>query len=224
MLEGIRGFHDFARFRIDVEMSLRRTRQSVGIVQSGIEPLGGIGRGHLMREHVAQLVVKRGAVLDGLEISVRFAPVCPAAGQAFEHLPGVALSSDDRLAVRSGQRITGLITLRNTRLSKVLLSQDVDGELRPGFRDIDFVQLEDGRSIRIAYLRRAFHELQPFIGTLSGTCESPFYSHDASSLEFRAKCSCLFKTPTEVLGLTTHQRIQESVLFGVFLMPPRSRG
>ncbi len=167
MLECIRRFHDFACLGIDVEMTLSRTGQAIGVVEARIEPLRRIRRGHLVRQHVAHFVVKRRAVLDGLEVAVGFAPMRPAAGEALEYLSGVALSSQNRFPVGSQERIARLVPLRNARFAKILLSQDIDSELRPGFRDVDLVQLEDGRSIRVAYLRRAFYEPQPFIRTLS---------------------------------------------------------
>src|SRR5512146_3406200 len=103
-----------------------------------------------MRQHVAEFVVKRGAVLDGFEIAVGFSPMGPATGQPLKHLTGVALSPQNRLAVRSDDRIAGFIPLRHSGLSEILLRQNVDGKLRPGFRYVDLVQLEYGRSIGIA--------------------------------------------------------------------------
>ncbi len=153
MLERIGGFYNFAGFRIDVVVALRRPGQSVGIVQSRVEPLRGIRSGHLMRQHVAELIVKRGGVFRRLEVVVRFSPMGPAAGQPFEYLAGVALSPQNLFAVRPDDRIAGFVPLRHPGFPEILLRQDVDGELRPGFRNVDLVQLEHGRSIGIADLR-----------------------------------------------------------------------
>src|SRR5512145_2828385 len=105
-----------------------------------------------MGQREAQFVVKLRAVFDGLEIAVGFAPVRPAACQAFEHLSGITFPSQNRFPVRPHDWIAVPIPLWDAGLSEILLSQDVDGELRPRFRDVDLVQLEDGRSIRVAYL------------------------------------------------------------------------
>ncbi len=153
MLERVGRLHHLAGLRIDVVVALRRTGESVRIMQSRVEPLGGIGRGHLVRQHVTELVVERGAVFDGLEIAVGLAPMGPAAGQPSEHLAGVTLPAQHRFAVRSRDRIAGLVPLRHPGLAEILLSQNVDGQLRPGFRNVDLVQLEYGRSIGIANLR-----------------------------------------------------------------------
>ena len=118
-------------------MPLRRPGQPVGIVQAGIKPLGAIGSGHLIGQHVTHLVMEGGRVIGGLKVAVIFAPECPAAGQSVEHLPGIAFRSKHRLSGGVQDRRPILMHLRHARFPKILLGQDVDGELRPMLRHSD---------------------------------------------------------------------------------------
>src|SRR5512134_2181615 len=102
-----------------------------------IEPLRRIRRCHLMGQHVTRFIVKRLGIFRRLEISIGPSPMGPTPGHALEDLTGVSLPTQHRLAVRSTDRLTILVALQNSGLSKILLSQYVDGELRPCFRNVD---------------------------------------------------------------------------------------
>ena len=92
MFEGIGRPDDLSQLGIDIKVALRRPRQPIGIVQAGVEPLGTVGGGHLVGQHVAHLIVEGGRIFRRLEVAVIFAPEGPAAGQPIKHLPGIALA------------------------------------------------------------------------------------------------------------------------------------
>jgi hypothetical protein len=63
----------------------------------------------------------------------------PASGHSLENLAGITLPAENRFAVGSHQRLSVLILLRNSGLPKVLLSQNIDGQLGPLLRNINIV-------------------------------------------------------------------------------------
>ena len=69
MLIGRQRLDELLRLRIDVEMALARAVDAIGPVEAGVEPLRRIGRGDLLRQHVAQFVEERLRV--GLRIEIR---------------------------------------------------------------------------------------------------------------------------------------------------------
>src|SRR5262249_6334345 len=83
------GPHHLFRRGIDAGMSLSRAVDAIGPVEAGVEPLRRIGGGHLCRQHVARLVVKRVRVRLRREILSLPTPVRPTAGQPMENLAGV---------------------------------------------------------------------------------------------------------------------------------------
>ena len=146
-----------------------------------VKPLGRIGRGHLMREHVTELIMEGIGIFRSLEIAEVFPPGSPTTGEPFKHLSGVTLPSQLRLAVRPDDRIPLLISLRHSGFPEIFLGENIDRKLGPGLGNVDIFQLKHGRSVGITNFRRTFHEWQVFIGTLSATCKSAFYSHDFPS-------------------------------------------
>ncbi|MCW1404478.1 hypothetical protein OKA06_20130 [Novosphingobium sp. MW5] len=89
MLVGTRGFGQFAGLEVDVEVALARAVDAVGPVEAGVEPLRGVGRHLLGRQHVAQFVIECAGVGFLIEIAAFPAPVGPGAGQTVEDLASV---------------------------------------------------------------------------------------------------------------------------------------
>ncbi len=139
MLEGVRRPDDLAQLWIHVKVALRRPREPIGIVQPRVEPLGTIGGGHLIGQHVAHFVMEGGRIFRRLEIAVIFSPERPTTGQSTEHLPGVALTAEHRLAGGIHHRRSVLVHLWDPGFPEILLGQDIDRQLCPMLRHIDMV-------------------------------------------------------------------------------------
>ncbi len=92
-LVGALGLAQLPAGRVHVVVPLGGALDAVHGVQAGVEPLRGVGRGHLPGQAVAQLVVEGLGVGVGVEVAVAPAPVRPGVGQAVEHLPGVGLAA-----------------------------------------------------------------------------------------------------------------------------------
>src|SRR5581483_878113 len=130
------------------------------------------------REHVADFVMKGGGVFGRLEVTVVPAPMRPAPGQSFEDLARIALSTENRFSLRSGQDLPVRPDLGHAGFTEIFLRQNIDGQLRPPFRNLDVVQLEDRGPVRVADFRRPLHELHPLVRALPAPREFPFDSHD----------------------------------------------
>jgi hypothetical protein len=87
-------------------VALARTVDAIGPVQAGVEPLRGVRRHLLGRQHVAQFVVERLGVFLAVEVAALPAPVGPGAGQAVEHLTAVDLGA---VALVFRQLLQGLL-------------------------------------------------------------------------------------------------------------------
>jgi hypothetical protein len=139
-LVGRRRVLHLVRFGIDVRVPLRWALDAVGPEETGVEPLRAIGRRHLRREHVARLVVERPRSRLRREIPSPITPISPAPRQTPEDLTRVGLSAGGRvrtlgLAALQPGRNAVLGDRRQTRrhasAAKVLLSENIDGHLRP---------------------------------------------------------------------------------------------
>ena len=75
------GFDNRIGVRFDVRMVLAGAVDAIGPVEAGVEPLRGVRRRDLPREHEAQLVEKRLSVINSVEIMVLPAPIGPGTGQ-----------------------------------------------------------------------------------------------------------------------------------------------
>src|SRR5690606_22701394 len=104
---GVLALGQDAGVRVHVVVALAGAGQAVGPGQAGVEPLGAVGRGVLVDEHVAHLIVVGLCVFSAAEVAVAFAPVAPAAGEAVHHLAGAALRAQDHGAVVVFQRLGG---------------------------------------------------------------------------------------------------------------------
>ncbi len=165
-------------------MALRRSRDAVRPMQSGVEPLRRVGRADLTREHRAHLVVVDLRVVLGVEVAVLPAPVGPAAGHPIEDLTRIALGAELLVArQRLERRLVGSGALQplrhavlgdaggrfgNPRLAAILLRENVDGDLTPGRRDHDVLCLENNRAVGVDDSRAPRLESHAGIGIAGG--------------------------------------------------------
>ena len=168
------------RERIDVIVALAGAIDAVGPVKPGVEPLRRVRRDHLLGQHETQLVEERLRVFFRGEIVALPAPIGPAAGEAIEHLFCRELADEtlglgeegERLGVghrapQPGRHRLFLDLLQahgDAGLAKVLLGQDVGGDLRPELGHFDIFEPEHDRTIGIADLRCRQSEINPRIG------------------------------------------------------------
>lgn len=118
MLVGICQFRGFTGLEIMAPETLGWPFDPVGMVQSGIKPLRGVGGRDLVGQHVEHFIPEDGGVFLG-EIVAAQAPVGPAVHQAFKYLPGIGLARDVAVVVfHAGS-------------THIFLGQNVDGELGP---------------------------------------------------------------------------------------------
>src|SRR5262249_1122323 len=104
MLVGGFRFHELAGGEVDVEMPLARSVDAVGPVEPGVEPLRGVRRGHLLREHMDELVEEGARVRLRIEIAALPAPVGPGAGEPLEDLFGGMFAGGALLLRKRRQR------------------------------------------------------------------------------------------------------------------------
>ncbi len=163
LVSGRRPDH-FVCLGIDSVMSLRRSLDAVGPVQTGVEPLRRIGGGHLSGQHIAGLVEEDPRVVLAGKVAAFPAPIGPAAGQSAKYLPGIGLLAGGRIPASGSTPLQPLRDSsfpyplglgRHTGPAKVFLRQNVHGHLRPGFRRLQLLHLEHHRSVRIDDARRA---------------------------------------------------------------------
>jgi len=162
-------------------------------MQAGVEPLRAVRRGHLLRQHVAHLVVEGLGVGFGIEIAALPAPIGPGAGQAIEHLLGALLTGSALVGGELDQLFAvGLLAPQPFRnvgfdhgaemrgdsgLAEVLLRQDVARHLRPVGGHLDPLQLEHDRAIRIPDLAGGLLEIDLRVRRLIGFGETAFNAH-----------------------------------------------
>src|SRR3981189_1178031 len=151
LVGGLR-LHELAGLEVDVEMPLARPVDAVRPVQPGIEPLRRVGRRHLHREHVDELVEEGVGILFRIEIAAPPAPIGPGAGEPLEHLLRRMLADAALLLRKGGQSLliggrapqpgrNGLFLDllqpgRDPGLAEIYLRQHVGGNLRPGVRHL----------------------------------------------------------------------------------------
>src|SRR5262249_54453492 len=150
-----------------VVVALRGAGEAVGPVQPRVEPLRRVRRGDLRGEHVADLVVEGLGVGGRVEVSVRFAPVAPRAGQAVKDLAGVSLASEDRTALRIPQGLAIWTDLGHAGLAEILLGKDVGRDAGPRCGHRDALLAEDRRSVGVLDLRYPRVELDSRVGALA---------------------------------------------------------
>ena len=139
---GIIGEFRFAGGGVIDPVPLGRAGNAVCPVEAGIEPLGAVGGGNLMQEHVGQLVVEGLGVLGGIEVVVGLAPVLPAPGKAMDDLADGGFRSGDGVASRVEPRRAVRRALGDAGSSEILAHHDVGGELGPLGGNLHIVHLE----------------------------------------------------------------------------------
>ena len=199
MRVGILGARDLARYGINVVVALCGAGKAVGPTVSGVEPLRRIRRGHLVGQHVAQLVVKRLGVRFGVEVVVLEAPVGPAAGKPMEDLAGIRFGGGALVGRKFG--LLGLIGKRGLKpgrdalflggfavlgdacFAEILLGHDVRGHLRPLLGHHHLVPLGNHGSVGIADHRLAGFKLQSLIRTFTLRGEASLDFHGCISVK-----------------------------------------
>ena len=151
-LVGRGGLHHLPGAGIHVAVALGGAADAVGVVQARVEPLRGVGRAHLVGEHVGELVAEGLRILGRVEVAVGLAPVAPAAGQAVEDLPRVLLAA---------------VLLVDALPAEIFLRQDVDGDLGPGLRNEHILGLEDHGAIQLGDPAGARNEGDTFEGIVT---------------------------------------------------------
>ncbi len=169
-----------AGLEVDVIVALARPVDAIGPVEAGVEPLRRIRRGDLARQHEAHLVEIGARVLVAIKDAGLPAPIGPGAGEPVEHLPGGGLGAGALGLRQRGERLlvgnrapqerrdVGLLILfearRNAGLAEVFLGEHVRRHLAPGGRDLDVVEGEDDRAVRIANLAAGGRKRDPVVG------------------------------------------------------------
>ncbi len=204
---------------IGVPVALGGSGDAVGPVQPGVEPLRRVGRRELPGEHVAQLVVKRGGVVLGVEVAVLPAPVGPTPGQPVEDLAGVALGAGERFAALRHLGVSLIVELRHARLAEVLLNQDVDRHLGPALRRLDALHGEHQAAVGVADFRRPLDELDGLVRVVLGACQTARDLHVLPPTS-PAVAAIRRKTPPTDLFWITGSRIQKTRLDPLYIGPP----
>ena len=175
-------------------MALAGPVDAVGPVQAGVEPLRRVRRGHLRRQHVAQLVE------EGLRVGVRSRSSRPSspsrsrrrrAGRTpawtnvsptMRSFSGSAASASSSATERHRKDGTVSSSTFFSRagtpaLRKYFCASTSDGDLLPDRRHLDVVRLEHDRAVGIADLGRGQPELDLRVGRLTVLGVAPFDPH-----------------------------------------------
>jgi len=181
------------RLGVGAPVALRRAVDAIGPVQPGVEPLRGIGRRDLRRQHEAQLVVKGARIFLAVEIAAFPAPIGPGAGQPVEHLASVHLGPEAVLGAQRRQRLVvghmppqefGNALLGqplqhggDARFTEIFLRQHVAGDLAPFGGDRNILQPEDHRAVGISDFAGRRAEGDALVGRLALDCEATLDTH-----------------------------------------------
>ncbi len=93
-LVGILGPGHFSRNRVAVVVALGGALDSIGPVEAGVKPLGGVWRGYLAGEHESDLVVEGPGVFPVAEVVVFPSPIGPASRHPVKYMPSVPLHAE----------------------------------------------------------------------------------------------------------------------------------
>ena len=168
MFVGRLRFGELAGGKVDVEMPLARSVDAVSPVEPCVEPLRRVGRCHLHRQHVDELIEEGASVRLRIEIAALPTPIGPGAGEPLEDLfrrmfAGAAFLFRKRRQRRlvggrapqprgNGLFLDLLQPGGHPRLAEVFLGQYVGGDLRPEAWHLDIRGLEHHRAVGIADL------------------------------------------------------------------------
>ncbi len=178
-----------------------------------VEPLRGIGRRLLARQHVAHLVIEGARVFLAVEIAALPAPIGPCARQAIEHLLGGILArrafAVRRLAPEKfrhaflGHRLQ---RHRHACFSEIFLRQHIASDLAPAFGNFDVRLAEDDRAVGVFDLARCRAEGDAFVCAFAFNRELTPNPHGNP------------QTISKWLPLTLHRS-----LWGTVIRPPETR-
>ncbi len=203
VLVGRLGLGQLAGLVVDVIMALARAIDAVGPMQAGVEPLRRVGRHHLVCQHEAQFVMESLRVFLGREIAAFPAPISPAAREAIEHLLGGDFRTGPLVLGKLGQRrlvgdrapepgrnvvlLDAFQARGDAGLAEVFLGQHVGGHLAPGLGNLDVIELEDDRAVRVANLARGETESQGGVGRLPRFRIAPLDPHQSNPIARRQR-------------------------------------
>ena len=165
---GVGGGGELAALLVDEPETLRRAGDAVGVEQAGVEPLRAVRGGHLVGQHVLQLVLEGLGVVVGGEVVVLLAPMAPRIGEAVEHVFGGALRAENGVAVKIGDRVAVFVHLGDAGLSEILGDHDVGGDLGPGGGDFGILHLEHDGSVGVGDLGIASHPFDVAVRIVAG--------------------------------------------------------
>ena len=185
MLVGGFRLHQLAGLVVDIVVPLARPVDAVSPVQPGVEPLRGVRRGALGRQHVPHLVIIRAGIVFGGEVAAFPAPVGPGARKTIENLLGGRLTDGFGAGVRfrTPQEFRNPVfrnatqLRRHAGLAEVFLCNDVAGHLGPGLRHFHLIEPKDDLTVGIADFGYCRHEIDPGVGVLPCRGEFAFDLH-----------------------------------------------
>ncbi len=152
-LVGRRRLLDLAGLRLHKIVALWLAGNAVCGVKARVEPLGRIRSGHLIGDHVGQLVVENLAVLGAGEIAVAAAPILPAGRHAVSHL------------FDGGFAACAAIGLGHPGFAEVFLCENVCSHLAPSLGNFHVVSLKHHVSAGVADHRGTLFILEQVKGT-----------------------------------------------------------
>ncbi len=185
---GRTGFDHLVGKGVHVIMTLGGPLYAVDRVQARIEPLGAVGRGDLVGEHIEKFFIENLFVLGAVEITRLSSPKTPGIGQAVKNLPGIVLGS--RPAAGSGKdglrfwqvlRPGKFRLSADSGLSKVFLGDYVGGYLAPEGGNDHVVHMENDLPVGIAYLAGPALPLNSFVRSFAFRRKLSLKLHPCSS-------------------------------------------
>ncbi len=149
MRVGVLAESDLAGVRLDIVVTLGLARDAVGVVETGVEPLRAVRCGHLVHQHVRQLVLECLGILRGGKVTVLLTPRPPASGQTAHDLLHRALGSGDHFPVLIFDFLALSVELRDACLAEILGHDDICGNLAPVSGNLCILHFEHDRSVGI---------------------------------------------------------------------------
>ena len=168
-------------------MSLRGTVNSVGPLQSSVEPLRTIWRGYLIEQHPGNFVVERLRVLRRGEVAKLLAPMFPATSQPMHNLFHGSLWTKNGFSRGIHFVLAGRVHLRHACLAEIFAHHNVRCQLTPRRRDFSVIHFKHRRPVAITNATCASAPLNCAEDVLSWTGESWRDLHVVQSLNEVAK-------------------------------------
>src|SRR5690606_27017427 len=152
-----------------------------------------VRRCDLRGQHEAMLVEKCARIRFRVEIAAFPAPIGPGACETVKDLPGVALGAKARVSGQGRERFMvrlmtpqegrntffrhSLQNGRDTGLAEIFLGEHVTGHLAPLGGNLNVLQMEDHRPVRVADLTRRRPEFDAFVRRLTLDSEATLDTH-----------------------------------------------